>query len=330
MELSRVFEVLRIIFPVFALMGVGKVLRVKNIMDAGNQRFLSDLAYFFALPALIFAELVTQPFGELLNPVVIFGTIIALSLVFILYTAGVLLFRPRRNIASAVIFGSLWANVAYMGFPLISIAFGDDQGLVMAAVVNAISMPLFVTVSFIVMGLFSGREDSGFLNSVKGAVINPVIIAAVLGLFVSWLLSALGYNGVSEKQPPLLLAQIGSAVHTFFKLTGTMGLPLALLAVGGTLSFDSVGKNFLPLSLTIGGKLILLPLVTYFVIQIIFPSAQSTAISVAVVLMATPVAVASSVVSVRYNVEEQFVSSLLAISTALSAVTLPIWLYFLL
>ena len=48
---------------------------------------------------------------------------------------------------------------------------------------------------------------------------------------------------------------------------------------------------------------------------------------VVVILAATPNAVASYVVSCQMGVEEGFVSSALVVSTALSVVTLPIWLY---
>lgn len=61
----------------------------------------------------------------------------------------------------------------------------------------------------------------------------------------------------------------------------------------------------------------------------VFPAIPRSAQVVGVMLMGTPMAVASSVVSDRLTIEPDFVRSLLVLTTAASVVTLPLWLFFL-
>ncbi len=329
MDSARIFEVLRITLPVFGVIGIGNFLSRRNIMNEDHQRFLNDLAYYLSLPALIFVELASQPFYKLLDSVLIFSTLISISIIFILYSAGALIFRLKGGLAAAVIFGTYWANVTYMGFPLASSAFGIEQGLAKAAIINAFSIPVFVAVSFIMIGFTSERGQRNIVASVRNALLNPVILAALTGLAVAWIISALKLNS-SSGSVPLPLKEAAMSAKAFLRLVGTMGLPLALLAVGGKLRIKAIGRHFVPLSFTVLGKLILLPLITIAVFKLLFPAADKMVAGVAVLLMATPVAVATSVVSSKFKVEEQFVSSLLAVSTILSIITIPLWLYFIL
>lgn len=329
MNVEKLFEVLRITLPVFALMGMGNLLSRRRIMTGSHQNFLNGLAYYLSLPALIFIELASQPFDELLDKVVIFSTLISISVVFVLYAAGAFVFRLRKGLAAVVIFGTYWANAAYIGFPLVSSAFGAERGLALAAVVNAFSLPIFISVAFVLLGI--SREDSerNMLHSIRSALVNPIVIAAVSGLLVAWISSALKLNDENVSLP-LVAQEAVASVDSFLRLVGTMGLPLALLAVGGKLHLRAFKKNLIPLSFTVAGKLILLPLVTFLVIKILFPSTDKVVTGVAVLLMATPVAVATSVVSSKFKVEEQFTSSLLVVSTIFSVITIPLWLYIIL
>ena len=73
---------------------------------------------------------------------------------------------------------------------------------------------------------------------------------------------------------------------------------------------------------------ILFPLLVLVGIRLFLPDCDPVVTGVAVMLSGTPNAVASYVVSCQVGVEEGFVSSMLVVSTVLSIVTLPAWLYF--
>ena len=109
---------------------------------------------------------------------------------------------------------------------------------------------------------------------------------------------------------------------------GAMGLPLALMTIGAALHLGKVKEHRWALAAVVTGKLVLMPLVTLLVARALFPAAPTATVAVAVLLSACPNAVASYVIACKTGVDEGFVASLLALSTALSIITIPTWLYF--
>ena len=108
-----------------------------------------------------------------------------------------------------------------------------------------------------------------------------------------------------------------------------MFLPLPLILVGSNLKMNEIHKDSLPFALAIFGKLMIASAVVFFVSSLLFPNMPSEARLAIVLLNAVPGAVASYIISDRLDVEADFVSSALVISTGLSVITIPFWLYFL-
>jgi len=325
MDSNRLLEILRITVPVFIMMGIGNLLSRTGKMTEEHQSFLNWLVYYICLPVLIFTGLVGQPFRSLFNTDLIFGTLLALLAVFLIFAIGTFLFRVDGKFAVVMIYSAYWANVAYMGFPLSASAFGE-KGLTDAAIVNAISMPVFVVIAFFMISFYSEKRPNSFLTPLKDALVNPIILASVIGLIAAFIADAFLLSEESRVLSPAITNTFAIS-KSILEMTGTMGLPLALIAVGGKLRFRSLGKNKTELFLVVFGKLILLPLLTLIIIRTLFPSAQKEVTGAAVLLMATPAAVAASIVTAKFRLNDQFTSSVLAVSTVFSVITIPFWLY---
>jgi predicted permease len=326
MDLNKAVEALSISIPVFAMMGLGRWLGAVGFLNEGNRNFLNRLTYTFALPALIFSGLAIQPLDRLLNPALIAGTLAAVGIATALYGLLALTMRLKGGFAAAFIFGTFWANVSYMGFPLAANAFGPEHGLAMAAIVNAFTMPVFVILGFLLIGVCAPDGSRSFVQRVIGAFANPVVGAAFAGMLCAFILD---FFRLSDGEYALAewIMTVGRIAGSFLSLVGDMGLPLALIAVGASLRFESISRNIGALSLTVFAKLAIVPLITYGLICWLFPNTDPAARGVAVLLMATPNAVASYVVARQLKVAEEFVSALLVVSTGLSVITIPIWLY---
>jgi predicted permease len=63
---SRALDVLVVCLPVFAVMGLGKLLERKGQFGADRRQFVNWLVYHFALPALIFHAVSQQRFSHLM------------------------------------------------------------------------------------------------------------------------------------------------------------------------------------------------------------------------------------------------------------------------
>lgn len=326
MDWTRLQDVIIICIPVFAIIGLGKVLERKGVLTQDHRNFANWLTYHFALPALILGEVARQRFLTLINAPLILAPILAIAAVCCIYILLAKTFRIRGTLAAAFVFGTFWANVSYMGFPLAQNAF-QDEGLALAAVYNAFIMPVMVVLGFLLIGVYGGAETGSMKKRIRRAFVNPVVLAAFLGIAVSLIGEVFRANDGSLVLPAVILTGFETA-GSFLRLLGSMGLPLALLAVGGSMHIAEIRKRILPLSAVLVGKMVLLPLLTLLVIKTIFPQTPPETLAIAVILSATPNAVASYVVARQVGIEKGFVSSLLVLSTAVSVITLPVWLYF--
>ncbi|MFW5996851.1 MAG: AEC family transporter [Lentisphaeria bacterium] len=328
MDWTRLQDVIIICVPVFATIGLGKILERNGVLNLEHRNFANWLTYHFALPALILGEVARQRFVTLMNAPLILAPILAIVCVALIYILLAKAFRIKGVLAAAFVFGTFWANVSYMGFPLAKNAF-QQEGLALAAVYNAFIMPVMVVLGFLLIGVYGGAETGSMKSRIRRAFVNPVIIAAFVGIAVSLIGEIFRADDGTLQLPATVLAGC-ETVGAFLRLIGGMGLPLALLAVGGSMHLAEIRKRLLPLSAVLAGKIILLPLFTLLLIKIIFPQAAPETLAIGVLLSATPNAVASYVVSRQIGIEEGFVSSMLVLSTAVSVLSLPVWLYFIL
>ncbi|MDR3011987.1 MAG: AEC family transporter [Chitinispirillales bacterium] len=327
MDTVKLLEIIRITFPVFALLGLGNILSRTGKMTDAHQSFLNWFVYFISLPALIFVGMATQPFSSLLNTDFIFATLLSMLAIFLIYILISVILRLDKKIAVVMIFCTYWSNVAYMGFPLAESAYGE-HGFLLAAVVNAVSMPIFVIVSFVMIGLCADdKKGSGIVNSIRAALVNPILLASFAGIAYAWVADALGFGAGGGASLPIAFEEAFWICEIILKNVGTMGLSLALIAVGGKLRFRSFGKNVLPMLLSVVGKLLILPLITLVIMKTLFPSSPKDVVGVAVLLMTLPTAVTVAVIAAQFKLDEEFTSSILAVSLLGGVVMIPFWLY---
>jgi predicted permease len=324
MNTAKFIEILRITLPVFAMLALGNALSRAGKMTDGHQSFLNWIVYYISLPALIFVGMADQPFESLLRWDFIWVTLLAMLAVFLIFAALAFALRLPKGIAVIMIFTTYWSNCAYMGFPLSESAFGE-RGFLMAAILNAVTMPVLVAISFVMIGLCSEKKQ-GVLKSLRDAFLNPIILASIAGILYSWAAGALGFSGGGRRLPSAAHEALGIC-RIVLKNVGTMGLTLALIAVGGKFRFRALGRNKLPMALAAAGKLALLPLIALLAMGALFPAAERDVLGAAVLLMAMPAAVTGAVIASKFRLNEEFMSAELAVSMLGSVLAIPVWLY---
>lgn len=203
---------------------------------------------------------------------------------------------PNHSYLPALIF----PNTGNMGLPLALFAFGDE-GLAFAVVFFAISITLQFTVG---MSLAAGSFSFGRLFRM------PMIYAIALALVIL----ATGWQ---------LPAYVGNTLQ----LLGGLTIPLMLLALGVSLAqlrVTRLPRNLLLSLVRLGGGTAIGFAVGRFV------GASELATGVLMIQSAMPVAVFNYLFAQYYSREPADVASMVVITTALSFVTLPLLLYWVL
>ncbi len=319
--LAKVLLVLEITIPIFAMLGLGKLLQLRGILTPDVRRATNAIISNFSLPAIIFLAIAQASFYELLNPVVIFGSIAPILVMLVIYLPLASIMRVESSQRPAFIYGPFWSNMAYMGIPLAYSAFGE-AGKLNAAIINAFYMPVCVIGGTVLIYL-QKPEAGSMKRRLIDATFNPIPLSAFAGILCALVADSFGLRGIDNQ----LLTSTGNVLIAFLKLLGNMGLPLALLAIGAELKV--IGHQRLTLSLACAGKLILLPLSSLLLIRLVFPEASPVDAGSCVLVLATPTAVASHIISTKAGVAPEFAASMVIRTTGLSILTIPVWTYFL-
>lgn len=197
-------------------------------------------------------------------------------------------------------FAFIFNNATFLGYPLISTAFGQTGIVPYCGFIVAFNIALF---SYGVW-LFERKLSIKFL---KDLVTNPNIIAVAIGAF-------------------LFLTQIKlpTPISSAISYTAAATTPLSLICIGYMLSrahLKTVLKRWC-LAIIALLQLILAPVVTWLITTFLhFPS---EVVLVCTLIQALPTATSLGLFAEKYGGNQTESSELVVISTLLSAITLPI------
>jgi predicted permease len=295
------------------IIGVGWVAGWRGWIDEHTNKTLVNLLLLVAMPCALFGSFPGQFEIKSLNSF-LFGMGGGAAVLAVAIVISRLLF-PRRKFQKKYFeyqFAYIFNNASFLGLPLISTIHGGEVPISYAGFIIVFNLALF---SYGIM-LFQQKFD---WRHIAKAFINPNVLAVIVGalFFVfSLQLPAFADNGV--------------------KYIGSMMTPLALLCIGYMLSRSNLRQIIRQkvLVLTCLAQLTLGPLVTFGVLWLI--GAPRDVIFVLTLIQALPTATSLGLFAEKYyagdNSDVSSASELVAISTVLSAVTLPVvmWLVLLL
>ena len=305
--------ILNALVPIFFVLILGYFAgRFKRI---DNQRVaeLNTLVMEYALPASLFAATLRTPRQALIGQwpmvVVLGGGMLAIYA--ITYFLQRRVFKLGTQEAAVQTLTVALPNYASCGLPLITAVFGPSQIILVAIAIacgSIIVSPLTLTLLEVGKpdnqgGLTAGR----IFNSMRAAVIKPIVSAPILGVILSFLGLTL---------PPLL----GSSLD----LIGRSAGGVALFLTGMILSAQPFKLDGNVLSGVLL-KNILHPLVAVAVVKLVpMPPDVGRA---AILLSAIPSGFFGTLFGARYGIRLQAAGSTLIASSVLSALTLAAAIY---
>lgn len=282
-----IIKILSIIFPVFAIAGVGYLYgRYKKPDMAQINQMNMDLF----LPALIFSALASKSFD-----LTLYGDL-ALAGIAVILGSGLLAWPFVRLLKvdyKTFLPPMMFNNSGNMGLPLALLAFGEAS-VPIAVVLFIIEMVLHFTV-----GIYMLDRRINLFRLLR----MPIIIATILGLLVG------GFN-IPLWQP----------LHVMVKMIGDVAIPLLLFSLGVRLT----GVSFKDWHLGIAGGIISpatgLAMVWLMSLLLNLPPLQQ---SMLIIFGALPPAVLNFLVSEQYNQEPEKVASIVMLANLVSLIIMP-------
>jgi len=302
-------QIITTIIPIFIVILVGWVARKKQFIPDGFLGPANRLVYYLAIPAMIFRAISRASFREEFNIHVLLITLLCVCAVFL--TAWVLsvITGMAKKLRGTFIQSSFHGNLGYIGLAVVFYYLGDS-GLARGGIFAGFILILQNTLAVVTLQFHADRADKkgvAALENVRRIVGHPVIFSALGGILFS--LSGMPLPVIADRS---------------LAIFSGMALPLALLLIGASLSFELIKvriKNVLTVSLF---KLVVMPGLGVFLFKLL--SIPTSDYLPAFILLASPTATLTYVMAKEMKGDSDFAVAAISGCTLLSAVSFTLWL----
>jgi predicted permease len=290
------------IFPIITVAAIGYTLQRRFNLDP---RPLSIMIFNALTPALIF-QLTIQNTANGINSLKMVGLVVCLVLVLTFVSYGI----SRRLKLSSVSASGLFLSIAFMnagnyGLSLNQFALGQE-GLVWASL-------FYITHVMLMNSLGVFLANSGkmkVIEALRGLLRVPALYSFILAMMIR-----------------LTGTVVPGALMKPIDLLGEATIPAMLLVLGMQLGRAGLPKNLGLVGLASSVRLILSPVLAWLLtLAIGLPSLGSQA---GILEAGMPSPVLAIIISLEYDTDPGFVSSVVLLSTLLSPITLTLILRFL-
>lgn len=199
-------------------------------------------------------------------------------------------------------FGTAFSNAGFMGIPLVKAALGTEAVFYLVGIIAILNI---LQATYGVSVLTGGKRKTGL----RAVLMNPILIGTVIGL-------VLFLTGLGTKLPGVVTTTIGGIA--------SLNSPLAMLVLGAYLAQGSFKKLITSLSgyYVSLWRLVLIPVVTLGAF-LLLPGDGNMKLAV-LLAAAAPVGANVAVYSQLNDLDYSYACQIVALSTVLSVVTLPL------
>lgn len=299
------FNIFLTILPIFLVISVGFILQKFSFISDSVINGNNKLVFNIFLPALLIDKISTSNISQDFDLKILFIMYGGVLLAFIVSVLIALLIKVSKNDIGTFAMDSFRGNFAYMGLPVAYYVF-SDKGVALGSILLAFIVPFVNAISVFSLTAFS---KSHYRKVIKDSFLNSIVIASLLGVFLS------AYN-----------IALPNVVSRFLKILSLPALPLALIGIGASLKFKETIKkpNLMLLSSFI--KLIVLPFMGILLLRLF--SIESLMAKILIIMLAAPPATLNYILAQQMNGNELLASSTICFSTIFSFITYGFWIYY--
>lgn len=304
--------VLQHLFPVFSLILLGILLKQYGLT---NKQFLATadrLIYYIFFPALLFWKIGGARIE--ITPQLLRFYMAAGGAVLTVYLASILLIFVFKvpGYQAGAFSQSCYRFNTYIGVAVMLNLFGTQGvarfGVLIGAMIPMINLLAVTTLIWFSEQPGNWRQRIGITS--KALISNPLILACLCGLL---------YARFAQSFPPV--------IDNTLNLSASVSLPLALLSIGGSLTLGTLKMHLSLATIGVALKLLFLPVVGYLLIRIL--DVDQAFIPIGAIFFALPTSPAVYVLSAQLSSDTEYASAAIALSTALSFISLSFVLWWL-
>ena len=299
-----------VVVPIFLLILLGYFLTRIKLWDENFLKIANQVCFKCLLPVLLFYNVATANIFEVFNlKLIIYVCLCACILCGVLFLIVPLFIKDKKR-RGVMIQGTFRSNFLLFGVPL-GLSIGGNEGAVLAAVVASFYVPVINMLSVISLYVFSESENKSIKSALLGIVKNPLIIGGVSGLIFSLIRNSIGF-------------EIPTMIDTTLYNIKSAATPIAFMILGGDLKFKNMLRNIKVSSLSVLGKVVLIPAIMLTVSALLGFDKLEMAILIAV--FATPNAVSSYAMARNYEADYELAGEIITLGTMLSIFTMFVFI----
>lgn len=299
---------LNTVLPLFLTIGAGWLVKRRNIISAAAVREANALCFRLFMMVLLFYNIYTSDLGSSLNvpllALCLGGTLLEFVLGLVLIPR-IEASDPARGVMLQAFFR---ANTVLLGIPIAASLFGGES-IGPISVTTAVIVPVFNVLAVIALELYRSGKPSA-RKIIRGVAANPLVNGAVLGIFFA-------LTGLR------LPAPVESAVAGLAQAA----TPLALLLMGASLDFSRLKSSMRSLAVCVAERVLIMP--ALFVSIAAALGFRGVELCAVLVVFGTPVAVNSYNMALQMDGDADLAGGIVLLSTAVSCLTLFLWIWLL-
>lgn len=293
--------------PVFLLMVLGMIFRRLHWIDDVFASKMNKFVFTVSLPVLLFEDLATVDFFQMWDTVFVLFCFGATAAGIMIAAAVSLCFR--KDVRGEFIQAAYRSSAALLGIAFIQNIYGSAS---IAPLMIIGSVPLYNITAVLVLTLFKpgqrGMDKKVIVKTIKGIAANPIIIGIVVGLIWSLLRMPL----------PQIAAKTVDSI-------GATATPMGLIAMGASFDFKKAIGHVRP---TVTAAMIkLIGLCAVFLPAAAAFGFRDEKIVAILIMLGSATTVSSYVMAKNMGHEGTLSSSVVMLTTLLSAFTVTMWLY---
>lgn len=305
------WQILQVVLPVFFIIGAGYLAAKRQYFSAQHAATLMRFATQFAVPCLLFLAIARLDLGAGFKATTLLPFYLgAFSSFTITGLIARWLFRHKPGFSVAVGFSALFSNSVLIGVVIVELAYGV-AALEPAFAIVAIHAPFCYLLGITTME-FSRADGVGIVNTIKTVAKQIFSNALTIGLMLGF---AVNLTGISLF-PPL---------ETSIELIAKAALPTALFGLGAVLAGYRVASGLAEVAVISFNKLLLHPAIAFVLGRYIFELPEDI-LKPIVVMAAMPPGINAYVFANMYNRGRRIAASSVLLATAVSVVSISVWL----